>query len=139
MTSYELMNQFPEFFAAALCVSGHWTREKIAECARRGQKIWTVLSELDGKGYPCISEVCEILSREGVDYGWYEWDARRPFDELSDEVRKAAAEDHTFRASIYTGDSALHLGMPDEVRSGHPAGWSISYRVEALLDWLIVQ
>lgn len=137
MSSFELMYRYPEYFAGALCVSGHWDRNKIVTCAKRGQHIWYVNSERDGGGFPCACEVRELLDKENIRYGWYEWDGRLPLEELSREVDKAAADDNTFRITVYPGDSGLRLGMDDEMPSGHQAGWCLSYRIKSLCQWLL--
>lgn len=139
MSCYELMYRYPDYFAAALCVSGHWTREKIAACAKRGQKIWMVLSELDDKGYVCVCEVRGLLDRDGVAYGWYEWNGRESPEQLSKDVETAAADEHNFRISVYAGDTALRKGMADEAPFGRPAGWYLTYRIRAICEWLLTQ
>ena len=137
MSSFELMYRYPDRFAGALCVSGHWDREKIAACARRGQQLWFILSEADGHGYPCATDVKQILSDEGIKFGWYEWDGRLSPEELSALADQAASDGNTFRITVYPGESALRRGMEDECGNGHPAGWHLSYRVKGLCRWLL--
>lgn len=137
MSSFELMYRYPGYFAAALCVSGHWDREKIVTCARRGQPVWFFTSEEDGGGGPCAKEVAAMCRERGIPFGWYEWDGRLSPAELDRLAEEAAKDPNTFRITLYPGDTAMRRGMEDEADGAHPAGWYLTYRIRAVCRWLL--
>ncbi|MBE6125327.1 MAG: hypothetical protein E7186_03255 [Erysipelotrichaceae bacterium] len=139
MNSYELMFRYPHYFAAALCVSGHWDRWKIATCALRKQNIWSIACEQDHGAGPSFNESRELLDERGISYQWDMLDGSLPIDELNRQFVELSKNDNCFKYTMYEGSSSLRKGQEDECNSTHYSGWWLTYRIEAVLRWLLAQ
>ena len=139
MNSYELMFRYPHYFAGALCVSGHWDRWKIATCAKRGQNIWNIACEEDGGAGPCYKETRELLDEQDIPYLWSETDGSQAIERLNAQFEKLAKGDFSFKYTVYQGKSSLREGQEDECYSTHYSGWWLTYRIKAVLKWLLDQ
>ena len=139
MNSYELMFRYPGYYAAALCVSGHWDRYKIASCAKRKQLIWSIASAKDGGAFPCYLETKELLDEKNIAYQWDEVDGSKPIGELDEIFSRLGDQPASFRFTLYEKDSSLRKGQEDECFSAHYSGWWLTYRIKAVLLWLLKQ
>ncbi len=139
MNSYELMFRYPHYFAAALCVSGHWDRWKIASCAKRGQIIWSIAAEEDGGGGPSFRESMELLDEQNIPYQFARLDGNLPVSELSEQFEELKKEDYDFRFTFYEGKTSLRVRQEDECHSTHYSGWWLTYRIKPVLNWLLQQ
>ena len=139
MNSYELMFRYPHYFAAALCVSGHWDRWKIASCAKRGQSIWSIACEEDHGANPSFLESMELLDEQSIPYQFCKVDGSLPIEELDRQFEALASENYPFKYTFYEGKSSLRVGQEDECYSTHYSGWWLTYRLHSVLKWLLAQ
>ena len=137
MNSYELMFRYPHYFAAALCVSGHWDRWKIASCGKRRQNIWSIACEKDGGAGPSFRETMELLDEQKISYRFDLLDGSLPIEELEKQFEILASDKECFRFTFYENDSSLRKGQPDECYSTHYSGWWLTYRIRPVLRWLL--
>lgn len=137
MCSFELMALYPDYFAAALPVAGHWDRPRTAVLWR--QNIWFFVSDEDTKG-TAMFVLPELVRELGGDMGVYRWSADQSVEALSALAAEAAKDGHSFRMTIFPDDTIWRRSQSDRTNGGgHSGTWHLVYRIEAARDWLFAQ
>lgn len=139
MASFELNIRYPDYFAAALLVSGHWDAEKIAN-ALSGKKLLIALSEGGLGEFDSMSRLYDLLKERGASVEKQFFNARAGKEELNAAMAEYLSGDANIKLAIYTKESSL----PDDGKKYfgimyHQRGWEITYPIEAVRDWLFDQ
>ena len=137
MCSVELMVRYPETFAAALPVGGHYDRTKTASLWDKN--VWMFISERDGKGVQMFV-IPEMLQEMGKSMGVYRWSADQSLDALSALVDEAARDGQNYRLTRFADDTIWRYSQPDRTDGGgHSGTWHLVYRIKGVRDWLFSQ
>lgn len=135
MASCELNIRYPEYFAAALLVAGHWDVEKMAALAHKN--FFLGLSEGGIKEFPNMNEMCAAFAQNGakVEEKWI--NARMPQEQIEEEVRDFTRTDANILYLVFDKEHALpDDGKEHQEIEHHNRGWELTYGIEAVRDWI---
>lgn len=137
MSTCELFSRYPDYFAAAIPVAGHWDVDKVADLWAKN--VWMFLSGEDRGGLR-MGALPEAAAARGGRIGWHEWDADQPVGRLCELLEQAKHDGDTFRITLFPGDSIWREHQPGRTMGGgHFGTWHLTYQIEALRDWLFEQ
>ena len=136
MASCELLHRYPDLFAGAMLISGHWAMEKLE--AMTDQKLFFGLSEGGLKEYPCFNEATEKLSAKGVKIATVRLNFRDGFEVNDRKVREAVGDAQDVYV-IFDKATAFPEGKVVRDMAHHARGWELCYQLDAALDWLLAQ
>ncbi len=140
MASCELMARFPDLFAAAMPISGHWDVEKMTSLTH--SRFLFGLSEGGLKEYPNFNEITEGLEAKGVKVHKVRLNFRDGWEINNAKVREAIGNPKAAQVVyvIFDKDTAF----PDDQKNRppfahHNRGWELCYYLEPARDWLFAQ
>lgn len=135
MTSCELMNAYPDFFAGALLVAGQWDP---ARCGRtmHDKDIWILVSCNDLKAHPGMDAVTAAIEANGGRVARFGWDAAAGPEALNAMALEALQTDANVRYTVFDGDSVVPPGEDPNPGSNHTCTWRTAYAIPAVRDWL---
>lgn len=139
MTSVALGLSHPDLFAGTLCVAGQWDPTVAAPLA--DDNLWVIVSEDDGKAFPGMTAIMEVLEANGARVTRGRLDARATPEAQAAAVaaiRAGGADSNVFFTTFIPG-SVLPEGAANTGGAGHVNTWIYAYDIPAVRDWLFEQ
>lgn len=140
MSSCELMWRYPDLFAAAMPIAGHWDLDKMTSLTN--SKFFFGLSEGGLKEYPSFNAITDGLEAKGVKVCRVRLNFRDGWEVNDAKVREAMGDPAQAQVVyvIFDKDTAF----PDDGKerpfiAHHNRGWELTYQLESARDWLFAQ
>lgn len=133
MISLYLMSRYPDFFAAGLFVSGQWDPSVLQPLET--QHFLYITAGGDEKASGGQNELMELFQKDGVGFGFGEWNAQDPLSQQNRAVRALLADGYKGNFIRFTKGSVLKDGNQME----HMASFNYAYKIPAVRDWLFQQ
>lgn len=133
----ELLLRHPGFFAGCFLTAGQWDPKRMGGI--KGEHVWIMVSENDGRAFPIMGECIQAVENEGGRV------ARGHVDAKADEEEKAKfchgiLEQHAdIQFTWLDGDSVLLPDTPDFAAVQHMYTWKWAYLFEPIRAWLFEQ
>lgn len=140
MASCELMYRYPDLFAAAMPVAGHWDVAKMTSLTK--SRFLFGLSEGGMKEYPNFNEITDGLEAKGVIVKRVRLNFRDGWEINDKKVRNAIGDPRKAQVVyiIFDKDTAFpDDGKERAIIAHHNRGWELTYQLEAARDWLFAQ
>ena len=139
MASCELNIRYPDYFAAALLVSGQWNPETMAAKLTKS-KLFIALSEGGPREFPGMNAVIAALETAGAKVARAYLNAQKSKAELNANIEELIATNANILYAIYDAKTVLpNDGKEYTQIAHHLRGWEITYGIEAVRDWLLSQ
>ena len=139
MASCELNIRYPDYFAAALLVSGQWNPETMAAKLTKS-KLFIALSEGGPREFPGMNAVTAALETAGAKVARAYLNAQKSKAELNANIEELIATNANILYAIYDAKTVLpNDGKEYTQIAHHLRGWEITYGIEAVRDWLLSQ
>ena len=139
MASCELNIRYPDYFAAALLVSGQWNPETMAAKLTKS-KLFITLSEGGPREFPGMNAVIAALETAGAKVARAYLNAQKSKAELNANIEELIATNANILYAIYDAKTVLpNDGKEYTQIAHHLRGWEITYGIEAVRDWLLSQ
>lgn len=135
MSSCELMNTYPGYFAGALLVAGQWDPVR---CGRTmwDQNLWILVSCNDLKAHPGMDAVTAAIEENGGKVARFQWDGSADGETLNACVAEALKAEANVRYTLFEGSTVVPPGQNAGPGSNHTNTWRVAYQISALRDWL---
>lgn len=133
MISLYLMSKYPDFFAAGLFVSGQWDPSVLQPL--ENQNFLYITAGGDEKASGGQDALMALFQKDGVGFGYGEWDAQMPLSQQNKSVRALLAGGYEGNLIRFTKGSVLKDGNQME----HMASFNYAYKIPAVRDWLFAQ
>ncbi len=133
MISFYLNVNNPSLFAASMFVSSQWDTNVLKPLANK--HFFYIVSDADSKASPKMTELGEMLKREGADYGETTFSARLPLSQQNDSVRKLIAEGKNINFVRFTPRTVMPEGKESNMAE-HMYAFDRAYLLDAAREWL---
>ncbi len=140
MASCELMWRYPDLFAAAMPISGHWDYDKMTSLT--SARLLFGLSEGGLKEYPSFNAITDGLAAKGVPVIKIRLNFRDGWEVNDAKVRQAIGDPEKAQVVYIIFDKDTAFPEDKKFRppfAHHNRGWELTYRLEAVRDWLFAQ
>ncbi|MGN0801354.1 MAG: hypothetical protein ACI4MF_02030 [Candidatus Faecivicinus sp.] len=133
----ELMIRHPGFFAGCFLTAGQWDPARMA--AIRGERVWIMVSEHDGRAFPIMGECMAAIEAAGGKVARGHVDAKADDGRKASFIRDVLAQGADIQFTWLDGDSVLLPGAPVFPAAHHMATWKWAYLFEPVRAWLFEQ
>ena len=136
MISFYLNVTQPDLFAASMFVSSQWDTSVLAPLAKK--KFFYVISDGDAKASPKMTELGELLTKEGAKYSETQFSARLPLEEQNAAVEKIIAQGNAINFVRFDAGTV----MPEDkvsTMAEHMYAFDRAYLLDAAREWLLKQ
>lgn len=139
MTSIALNIKYPDLFAASLLVAGQW--DPVVTAPLADHRIFAVVSQDDGKAFPGMTAIMDVLAENGAKITRAEWNGRATPEEFAADIaaiRTEGADSNVYFVSFEKG-TVIPEGDSTQGAAGHVNTWRVAYTISGLRDWLLEQ
>ena len=136
MSSCQLMNEWPDFFAGAMLVAGQWSPERCGATMNH-QNLWILVSENDRKAHPGMDAVTDAILANGGSVAKSMWNAALPVEIQNEKAKEALQEEANVHYTLFEGSSVVPADFEDAgPGANHVQTWRVAYQIDTVRDWL---
>jgi len=136
MISFYLNVTQPDLFAASMFVSSQWDTSVLAPLAKK--KFFYVISDGDAKASPKMTELGQLLTKEGAKYSETQFSARLPLEEQNAAVEKIIAQSNAINFVRFDAGTVMPEGKVSTMAE-HMYAFDRAYLLDAAREWLLKQ
>jgi len=131
-----LMDQYPERFAAALCLSGAWTKAE-SYLSMKDASVMLVASEGDASGREMVETFLSQAKAAGARVS--EATVNPGSCSAERKVRTLASADGNIKYLKFKAGSVVPKDVEDTEVNEKGYTWRQAYELDAIVDWLLAQ
>jgi len=131
-----LMDEYPSKFAAALCLSGAWTKAE-SYLPLKDASIMLVASEGDSSGREMVETFLSKVKGAGASVA--EATIKPTSRSAERKVRKLSSKKENIKYLKFKSGSVVPSGIEDSEINEKGYTWRRAYEIDALVQWLLEQ
>lgn len=131
-----LMERYPDRFAAALCLSGAWTKAT-SYLSLKDASVMLIASEGDTSGREMVEAFLSEVTKVGARVAEATVKPGAPSAER--KIRRLSAAKGNIKYLKFKSGSVVPDGVEDSVSNEKGYTWRWAYEIDAVVDWLLAQ
>lgn len=137
MISFYLNVTHPNLFAASMFVSSQWDTNVLQ--ALVGKKFIYLVSDGDAKASPKMTELEQLISKNGEKYSEVTFSARLPIAEQNAKVDSIISEGNIANFVRFTPKTVMPEGRESQMMAEHMYAFDHAYLLDPAREWLFKQ
>lgn len=136
MISFYLNVNYPNLFAASMFVSSQWDTNVLQSLV--GKKFFYIVSDADAKASPKMTELGNLLTKNGEKFSEITFSARLPITEQNAKVESMIADGNIANFVRFTPNTVMPEGR-ESIFAEHMYAFDRAYLLDAAREWLFKQ